>query len=211
VWGAGRRRRSGPEAGDRGVLAVVVGVSGDVRLGGWSLEVEACLWSVARALGGRRPVVEARLQSVAQALGDRRLVVMGDGDETGVGGEEKVGFTWLQRGRMKPAQVLVFCLLGSASVRCGLQRCFEIWKRPRGKHRPGVQTSAFAARLQPILFPKNRAQNMSAKTHCPEFIFPPIVPPYPPKSQRNMSGLPLNERKQGNKSKRTLARKLPSL
>jgi hypothetical protein len=63
------------------------------------------LWSVARALGGRRPVVEARLQSVAQALGDRRLVVMGDGDETGVGGEEKVGFTWLQRGRMKPAQV----------------------------------------------------------------------------------------------------------
>jgi hypothetical protein len=56
--------------------------------------------------GGR----EACLRSVAGrsgAGGRGSLAVMGGGDETGAGGEEKVRFRWLRlrRGRMKPAQV----------------------------------------------------------------------------------------------------------
>jgi hypothetical protein len=77
------------------VLAVQVGVSGDVCLGGWSPEV-------ARRGCGRWPGARG-----LEAGGRGSLAVMGGGDETGAGGEEKVRFRWLRlrRGRMKPAQV----------------------------------------------------------------------------------------------------------
>jgi hypothetical protein len=62
---------------------------------------------------------------------------------------------FLSRTRLKSRSKLVFRWLSftaSASEGHGLQSCFEIWERLR----PGLQTSAFAARLQEILDPSNK-------------------------------------------------------